>query len=108
MYKPVNAKVHFPDMEMNILDFWQTHNIFHKSIKQRENADRFIFYDGPSFCYGTTALWPFCARNSEGCYSTVSNDERVQGRSSVWVGLSWASCGIRNGERAWYFGGICY
>ena len=52
MYKPVDAKISFPRMEEEILEFWQRNNIFKKSISQRENAPEFVFYDGPPFATG--------------------------------------------------------
>ena len=52
MYEPVDPKVNFPAMEENILKFWQERNIFEKSIKQRENNEEYVFYDGPPFATG--------------------------------------------------------
>ncbi len=52
MYKPVEPKVDFPKMEEKILEFWQNHNIFEKSISNREGCDEYIFYDGPPFATG--------------------------------------------------------
>ncbi|MEA1911882.1 MAG: class I tRNA ligase family protein, partial [Spirochaetota bacterium] len=52
MYKPVDSKVSFPDMEEKILEFWKNNNIFEKSISQRDGNDEFVFYDGPPFATG--------------------------------------------------------
>ena len=52
MYKQVDAKVNFPKMEENILDFWEKNNIFKKSILRREGSEEFVFYDGPPFATG--------------------------------------------------------
>jgi len=52
LYEPVDPKVNFPAMEENILKFWQERNIFEKSIKQRENNEEYVFYDGPPFATG--------------------------------------------------------
>lgn len=52
MYEPVDPKVNFPAMEENILKFWQEKRIFEKSIKQRENNEEYVFYDGPPFATG--------------------------------------------------------
>ena len=52
MYKPVDPKVNFPQMEENILEFWQKQGIFKKSIEQREGCDEYVFYDGPPFATG--------------------------------------------------------
>ncbi len=42
----------FAEREERILDFWRTHHIFQKSLKQRENNSFFSFYDGPPFATG--------------------------------------------------------
>ncbi len=52
LYKAVDPKVNFPQMEENILEFWQKQGIFKKSIDQREGCDEYVFYDGPPFATG--------------------------------------------------------
>jgi isoleucyl-tRNA synthetase len=52
LYKPVDPKVNFPEMEEGILKFWENNNIFQKSIDQREGKEDFVFYDGPPFATG--------------------------------------------------------
>lgn len=41
-----------PELEEQILEYWEKHRIFEKSIEQRENADTYVFYDGPPFATG--------------------------------------------------------
>ena len=52
MYKPVDSKLSFSKMEEGILEFWQKHKIFEKSIQQREGCEEYVFYDGPPFATG--------------------------------------------------------
>ncbi len=52
MYKPVDPKVNFPEMEENILKFWEDKDIFQKSIDQRDGNEEYVFYDGPPFATG--------------------------------------------------------
>ena len=52
MYKPVDAKVNFPKLEEEILEFWEQNHIFEKSVSRREGAREFVFYDGPPFATG--------------------------------------------------------
>ncbi len=52
MYKPVDPKVDFPAMEEALLQFWETREIFEKTLTQREDAEQFVFYDGPPFATG--------------------------------------------------------
>jgi isoleucyl-tRNA synthetase len=52
LYKPVDSKLSFPNMEEGILEFWQKHKIFEKSIQQRDGCEEYVFYDGPPFATG--------------------------------------------------------
>ncbi len=42
----------FPEIEREILDFWQRDDTFRASIAQREGAPEWVFYDGPPFANG--------------------------------------------------------
>lgn len=42
----------FADMEAEVLDFWNTHNSFQKSIDMRPKGKQYTFYDGPPFATG--------------------------------------------------------
>ncbi|MCF7945818.1 MAG: isoleucine--tRNA ligase, partial [Spirochaetia bacterium] len=52
MFKPVDPKVSFPKMEEKIQEFWKIHDIFKKSIQQREGNEEYVFFDGPPFATG--------------------------------------------------------
>ncbi|MDR0410006.1 MAG: isoleucine--tRNA ligase [Spirochaetaceae bacterium] len=58
MYKPIDQKVNFPKEEEKILEFWEKNDILKRSIAQRkvdvagQNANEFVFYDGPPFATG--------------------------------------------------------
>lgn len=52
MYKPVDPRVSFPEMEEAILKFWEEKDIFKRSIEQRNNSPEYVFYDGPPFATG--------------------------------------------------------
>lgn len=52
MFRPVNTKVDFPQMEENVLSFWQAEDIFKKSIESRSQENEYVFYDGPPFATG--------------------------------------------------------
>jgi isoleucyl-tRNA synthetase len=44
--------VSFPKLEEEVLAFWEKEKIFEQSIKQRKDAEEFVFYDGPPFATG--------------------------------------------------------
>lgn len=52
MFKPVSNKLSFPQMEEEILRFWQENDTFKKSIANRQGAKEYVFYDGPPFATG--------------------------------------------------------
>jgi isoleucyl-tRNA synthetase len=52
MFKPVDSKVSFPELEEKIIKFWQKNKTFEKSIKQRSANKLYSFYDGPPFITG--------------------------------------------------------
>ncbi|HUX52123.1 MAG TPA: isoleucine--tRNA ligase [Spirochaetia bacterium] len=52
MYDPVDPKVSFPKLEESILSFWDSRDIFKRSIANRDGRPEYVFYDGPPFATG--------------------------------------------------------
>ncbi|MBU0935019.1 MAG: isoleucine--tRNA ligase [Spirochaetes bacterium] len=52
MFKPVDNKVSFPKLEEEVLAFWQEHQVFQKSLDQRNGSPEYVFFDGPPFATG--------------------------------------------------------
>ncbi|MDR2552258.1 MAG: class I tRNA ligase family protein, partial [Treponema sp.] len=52
MYKPVDQKVNFPQLEEEILALWEAQGTFKESVRRREGGEDFVFYDGPPFATG--------------------------------------------------------
>jgi isoleucyl-tRNA synthetase len=55
-YRNVKTPVKFPELEKEILDFWEKNNIFQKSIDTRPADKRFIFYEGPPTANGKPGI----------------------------------------------------
>ncbi|MDZ4385250.1 MAG: class I tRNA ligase family protein [Candidatus Moranbacteria bacterium] len=53
MFKKVDPKLTFPQMEEEILKFWEEQKIFEKSLENRKDSQHYVFYDGPPFATGT-------------------------------------------------------
>ncbi len=53
MYRPVPSRIDLPEMEHEVLDFWASNDIFHKSLKQTEGGPSWVFYEGPPTANGT-------------------------------------------------------
>jgi isoleucyl-tRNA synthetase len=56
MFRPVDSKVNFPQLEKTILDFWKTRQIFKKSLENRLGGTHFTFYEGPPTANGSPGI----------------------------------------------------
>lgn len=52
MFKPVDPKQSFPDIEHKIQKYWEDKKIFEKSVKARKDDTKYVFFDGPPFANG--------------------------------------------------------
>ncbi|MBD3360779.1 isoleucine--tRNA ligase [Candidatus Peregrinibacteria bacterium] len=52
MFKKVDPKQSFPEIEKKILKYWEKNKIFDKSVEQRKNNEKYVFFDGPPFANG--------------------------------------------------------
>ncbi len=56
MFKKVNSKIDFPQLEKDILRYWKEHKIFDKSVEVREGSRRYVFYEGPPTANGSPGI----------------------------------------------------
>ncbi len=52
MFKEVDSRKKYSEMEEEVLKFWENNKIFEKSIENRKNVKQYNFYDGPPFATG--------------------------------------------------------
>ena len=50
--RPSSGSPRFPDLELEVLDYWDRDGTFRASIEQRDGAKEYVFYDGPPFANG--------------------------------------------------------
>ncbi len=62
MFKPVNSRVNFPELEENMLKWWHDYEIFKQSVNARRDRPRFVFYEGPPFANGNPGIHHVLAR----------------------------------------------
>lgn len=62
MFKQFNEKVNYPEIEEQILNFWEANGIFQKSISTRNENKPFTFYEGPPTANGRPGLHHVIAR----------------------------------------------
>ena len=51
-YTKTDPKADFPALEREMLEFWRSNDIFHKSLNKTKMGHPFSFYDGPPFGNG--------------------------------------------------------
>ncbi len=56
MFHKVDNKIKFPQMEQQVLQFWQEHRIFEKSLQGKQDKPRYIFYEGPPTVNGSPGI----------------------------------------------------
>lgn len=52
MFKPVDTKVNFPELEEKIIKYWKKNKTFEKSVEFRPKGNTWTFLDGPPFITG--------------------------------------------------------
>ena len=51
-YRPVDSNVSYPALEERVLERWKEHDVFHETLRRREGAPLFVFYEGPPTANG--------------------------------------------------------
>ncbi|KKR21953.1 MAG: Isoleucine-tRNA ligase [Candidatus Moranbacteria bacterium GW2011_GWA2_39_41] len=52
MFKKVDLRQKYSEMEQEVIKFWREDCTFKKSVEQRDKKDAYVFYDGPPFITG--------------------------------------------------------
>ena len=55
MYQVIKS-LSLPDIDKEILSFWEDHKIFDKSVSNRQGAPTFVFYEGPPSANGKPGI----------------------------------------------------
>ena len=50
--KPASGPPNFPALEADVLDYWDGDDTFRASVARRDDAEEYVFYDGPPFANG--------------------------------------------------------
>ena len=80
-YKGLNL----PKVSSEILEFWEKHQIFEKSISERENHPPFIFYEGPPSANGMPGIHHVMARTIKDIFCRYKTQKGYQvNRKAGW------------------------
>ncbi len=61
-YDPVDPRQSFPALEEEMLERWRERDVFHESVRRREGAEPFMFYEGPPTANGRPGVHHVLAR----------------------------------------------
>ncbi len=56
MYSQLPEKLKLPELEKEILDFWEKHHIFERSIQERDAGNPYVFFEGPPTANGRPGI----------------------------------------------------
>ncbi len=56
MFKEYQKGLRLPELEKEILSFWEENGIFEKSVQQSKHCERFVFYEGPPTANGKPGI----------------------------------------------------
>lgn len=56
MYREFSGRVDYPQLERDVLKFWEEQKIFQKSVESRDPAHKFVFYEGPPTANGRPGI----------------------------------------------------
>ena len=84
MYKEFKG-LNLPDIDKEILQFWESEGIFEKSVSQRDPENSFVFYEGPPSANGMPGIHHVMARAIKDifCRFQTLNGKRVE-RKGGW------------------------
>jgi isoleucyl-tRNA synthetase len=62
MHRPVDPRASFPALEQQVLVRWRERDVFHESVRRRQGAPRWGFYEGPPTANGSPGSHHVLAR----------------------------------------------
>jgi isoleucyl-tRNA synthetase len=76
MFRELPNNISYPQIEENILSFWEKNKIFEKSLELRDTENSFTFYEGPPTVNGKPGIHHMMARTIK---DTVCRYKTMQG-----------------------------
>ena len=73
MYKELSGNINLPAVEKQILEFWEKHDIFQKSIDERDENKPFVFFEGPPTANGRPGIHHVISRTVKDAVCRLKN-----------------------------------
>ena len=85
MFKELPSQPNLPELEKQILLFWEENKIFEKSVEQKDPNKAFVFYEGPPTANGRPGIHHVISRTVKDCVCRVKTMQgyRVE-RKAGW------------------------
>jgi len=61
-FNDITPSVNFPEMEEGVLDLWRERNVFQRSMEERKDGPRYVFFEGPPTANGRPGIHHVLAR----------------------------------------------
>ena len=61
-FKEYSSQLNLSDVNKEVLGEWDSHNLFERSMKEREGCPSFVFYEGPPSANGMPGIHHVMAR----------------------------------------------
>ena len=75
MYKEFKG-LNLPEIDKEILKFWQDHEIFKKSVDQRNAEKGYVFYEGPPSANGKPGIHHVMSRTIKAVFCRFHDERR--------------------------------
>ena len=76
VHEPLPPNVSFPALEEQVLARWRERDVFKESMRRREGAPPFVFYEGPPTANGLPGLPPRAGARVQGRLPALQDDDR--------------------------------
>jgi isoleucyl-tRNA synthetase len=79
------SSLNLPEIEENVLSFWNDNSVFEKSIKESQNSNNFTFYEGPPSANGMPGIHHVIARTIKDLFCRYKTLKRfIVNRKAGW------------------------
>ena len=75
--RPVDAQVSFPELEQQVLERWRERDVFAESVRRREGAEPWVFWEGPPTANGPPRRAPRPQPRLQGHLPPLPHDARA-------------------------------
>src|ERR671933_2949644 len=91
VFKPVDTKVSFPALELEVEAGWRADNVVRKALESGDRSRPFIFFEGPPTANGRPGVHHVEARVTK---DLIVRYQRMRGRKVIGARGGWDTHGL--------------